>query len=412
MQYAGLRRRARPGGGHHAPGRARHHGVPRLRQHRAPVDHRLGHAAPAAKRLYTDGARRCAGRGDPARRPTARSVSRGPDLCLGYTDPALTAAGSTPTAGTAPATSASARRRRLPHHHRPQVGHDHPRRREHQRAWRSRSSCSRMPGVAEAAVVAAPDARLGEHAAAVLRMLPGATVPTLDQVRAHLDAAGLARQKWPEELHVVTSLGATTSPGPPAARSRSSCSGERLRLPKIENSILVSSKGGFHAIARAAVSAVRRGQPPVRDAGGVHQVPAEAVRGRHPVRAAQRPYEDRHPRPDQRVHPEPDLRGRGPARRDGGVLHRSATPRASPAGRSSASRCASIPAFREPGPRLELMDEHGHRALADVPDARAACSRSACGTTRSSSTWSCTRSTSGCTRPGRSTTRTASSPSR
>jgi acyl-CoA synthetase (AMP-forming)/AMP-acid ligase II len=58
-----------------------------------------------------------------------------------------------------------------------------------------------MPGVAEVAVVAAPDARLGEHAAAVLRMLPGHALPTLSQVQAHLEAAGLTRQKWPEEIH-------------------------------------------------------------------------------------------------------------------------------------------------------------------------------------------------------------------
>jgi acyl-CoA synthetase len=60
-----------------------------------------------------------------------------------------------------------------------------------------------MDGVAEAAVVAAPDARLGEHAAAVLRMRQGHQVPDLDQIRAHLERAGLARQKWPEEVHPV-----------------------------------------------------------------------------------------------------------------------------------------------------------------------------------------------------------------
>jgi acyl-CoA synthetase len=58
-----------------------------------------------------------------------------------------------------------------------------------------------IEGVAEVAVVAAPDARFGEHAAAVLRMRPGHHAPDLGQVRAHLERAGLARQKWPEEVH-------------------------------------------------------------------------------------------------------------------------------------------------------------------------------------------------------------------
>jgi acyl-CoA synthetase len=68
-----------------------------------------------------------------------------------------------------------------------------------------------LPGVAEAAVVAAPDARLGEHAAAVLRLAPGRPVPSLGQVRAHFEAAGLARPKWPEEVHAVDDFPRTAS---------------------------------------------------------------------------------------------------------------------------------------------------------------------------------------------------------
>ena len=60
-----------------------------------------------------------------------------------------------------------------------------------------------MPQVVEAVVVAAPDERLGERAAAVLRLGADAVMPTLDEVRAHFEAAGVARQKWPEELHEV-----------------------------------------------------------------------------------------------------------------------------------------------------------------------------------------------------------------
>ena len=49
-----------------------------------------------------------------------------------------------------------------------------------------------MPAVAEAVVVAAPDARLGERAAAVLRIRDGHTMPTLDEVRRHFKQAGVA----------------------------------------------------------------------------------------------------------------------------------------------------------------------------------------------------------------------------
>lgn len=68
-----------------------------------------------------------------------------------------------------------------------------------------------LPGVAEVAVVAAPDARLGEHACAFFRMQPGAEPPTLDDVTAHLAEAGLARPKWPEELRVVNDFPRTAA---------------------------------------------------------------------------------------------------------------------------------------------------------------------------------------------------------
>jgi acyl-CoA synthetase len=68
-----------------------------------------------------------------------------------------------------------------------------------------------MEGVAEVAVVAAPDERLGEHGCAFFRMQPGHAAPDLDAVRAHLQEAGLARQKWPEELRSVEELPRTPS---------------------------------------------------------------------------------------------------------------------------------------------------------------------------------------------------------
>ncbi len=68
-----------------------------------------------------------------------------------------------------------------------------------------------MAGVAEIAVVAAPDARYGEHGTAVIRLLPGAPVFGLEAARAHLEAGGLARQKWPEELRFVEDFPRTPS---------------------------------------------------------------------------------------------------------------------------------------------------------------------------------------------------------
>ncbi len=42
-------------------------------------------------------------------------------------------------------------------------------------------------------------------------MQPGKYAPDLEAVRAHLGAAGLARQKWPEELRTVEDLPRTAS---------------------------------------------------------------------------------------------------------------------------------------------------------------------------------------------------------
>jgi acyl-CoA synthetase (AMP-forming)/AMP-acid ligase II len=69
----------------------------------------------------------------------------------------------------------------------------------------------RMPGVAEVAVVAAPDARLGEIGCAHFRMLTGASAPDLASVRAALEHAGMARQKWPELIREVSEFPRTPS---------------------------------------------------------------------------------------------------------------------------------------------------------------------------------------------------------
>jgi acyl-CoA synthetase (AMP-forming)/AMP-acid ligase II len=68
-----------------------------------------------------------------------------------------------------------------------------------------------MPAIAEVAVVAAPDARLGEHAAALVRLRDGHALPTVEDVREHLAAAGLARQKWPEDVLQIEDFPRTAS---------------------------------------------------------------------------------------------------------------------------------------------------------------------------------------------------------
>jgi acyl-CoA synthetase len=65
--------------------------------------------------------------------------------------------------------------------------------------------------ITEVAVVAQPDARLGERAVAVVRMRDGKAAPTLDEVREHLRAAGLAKQKWPESIVKVAEFPRTPS---------------------------------------------------------------------------------------------------------------------------------------------------------------------------------------------------------
>jgi acyl-CoA synthetase len=59
--------------------------------------------------------------------------------------------------------------------------------------------------------VAAPDARYGEHGAALIRLLPDAQAFGLESVQRHLEAGGLARQKWPEELRFVADFPRTAS---------------------------------------------------------------------------------------------------------------------------------------------------------------------------------------------------------
>lgn len=164
--------------------------------------------APEDKRLYTDGNPRP---GVEIRlNEDGEIFSRGPDLCLGYTDDALTAkafddegwyrtgdVGVLDEDGYLTITDRTADLI--------------IRGGENISALEVEEVLLQMPAIAEAIVVAAPDTRLGEHVAGAVRVKPGCVMPTLDEVRAHFEATGVARQKWPEELLEVDDFPRTAS---------------------------------------------------------------------------------------------------------------------------------------------------------------------------------------------------------
>jgi acyl-CoA synthetase (AMP-forming)/AMP-acid ligase II len=176
------------------------------------------HEDPADRRHRTDG-RACRGvelrlvdadGADVAPGTPGEILSRGPDLCLGYTDPALTAA-----AFDADGWYRSGDIGVLDAHGfltiTDRVKDIIIRGGENISAAEVEGALQSLPGVAEVAVVAAPDARLGEHACAVVRMRAGAAPLALADVTAHLARAGLARPKWPEELRLVDDFPRTAS---------------------------------------------------------------------------------------------------------------------------------------------------------------------------------------------------------
>ena len=65
------------------------------------------------------------------------------------------------------------------------------------------------PKVREVAVIGYPDDRLGERACAVV--LPEGEPPTLAELTALLDAAGMAKQFWPERIELVDAMPKTPS---------------------------------------------------------------------------------------------------------------------------------------------------------------------------------------------------------
>lgn len=137
-------------------------------------------------------------------------LSRGPDCCIGYTDPELTARVfdedgwyHTGDVGVMDDDGWLAITDRL--------ADVIIRGGENISAQEVEEQLLGLDAIAEVAVVGQPDDRLGERAAAVLRLRDGQTAPTLEEVRAHLEAVGLARQKWPESLHTVAEFPRTPS---------------------------------------------------------------------------------------------------------------------------------------------------------------------------------------------------------
>lgn len=63
--------------------------------------------------------------------------------------------------------------------------------------------------VADVAVVGYPDDRLGERGCAVV--VAAGTPPTLAELTGQLDAAGVARQFWPERLEIIDAMPRTPS---------------------------------------------------------------------------------------------------------------------------------------------------------------------------------------------------------
>jgi len=165
---------------------------------------------PAAKRHATDGRPLpgveirlldADGRPVPASEP-GEIWSRGPDLFVGYTDPALTRdafdddgwyrtgdLGVLDDDGFVTITD--------------RLNDVIIRGGENISAAEVEQAITALEQVAEVAVVAAPDERFGERACAVIRLAPGVPSLELDSVTAHLERVGLARQKWPEELLLV-----------------------------------------------------------------------------------------------------------------------------------------------------------------------------------------------------------------
>ena len=154
-------------------------------------------------------------------------LSRGPDLCVGYTDPELNAqmfdedgwyhtgdVGVVDSDGYLTITD--------------RISDVIIRGGENISAQEVEEILLGLAGVLEVAVVAEPDERLGERAVAIVRMREGDPPPSLAQVREHFAAKQLAKQKWPESIRGVTDFPRTPSGKIQKFRLR-----EQLRIGKL-----------------------------------------------------------------------------------------------------------------------------------------------------------------------------------
>jgi acyl-CoA synthetase (AMP-forming)/AMP-acid ligase II len=166
------------------------------------------HDGPVDKRLLTDGVTRP---GVEIRLASDGEIfSRGPDLCLGYTDEVLTKrcfdgdgwyrTGDIGVLDDDGYLAITDRKSDII-----------IRGGENVSALEVEEILLAMPAVAEAVVVAEADNRFGEHVAAVLRIRDGQAMPTLTHTREHFDRMGVARQKWPEALYEVNDYPRTAS---------------------------------------------------------------------------------------------------------------------------------------------------------------------------------------------------------
>ena len=172
------------------------------------------HDEPATKRNYTDG-HPLAGRGAAPRRRWATGepgqpgeiLSRGPDLFAGYTDPELTAeavdadgwyrTGDIGVLDEDGWLTITDRKKDII-----------IRGGENVSAAEVEELLVRLTGVAEVAVVAAPDERLGEHGCAFIRPPPGVDRPR----RSTTSGTTSRRQAWPARSGPRRCAWSTTSP--------------------------------------------------------------------------------------------------------------------------------------------------------------------------------------------------------
>ena len=137
--------------------------------------------APEAKRLYTDG---CALSGVEVRLAEDGEIPvRGPDLCLGYTDDALTAKAFDDDGWYHTGDVGVPGRGRLPDDHRPKSDVI-IRGGENISAVEVEETLLAMPGGRRGGRRRRPDPKYGEHATAVLRMLPGYDRPPCPRCRS------------------------------------------------------------------------------------------------------------------------------------------------------------------------------------------------------------------------------------